>query len=197
MFYARYIVLKVGKKEVPFILSDADGLGWERPRGNTRPYRQKVLGAGFVTWKASDPDSVVCFGSGKMSLDAVRGTTRLVDSRGVTDAALVRALLAQPLNYVILRLDGQDLPIFAPQVCDHEDMVLEYQVYPSRCAVSAGVVDFGHGDKGPLRCCGEAVFLGRPNFSRPSRCALDEAFLTAHLVKHMDNPGPGRAYRLF
>jgi hypothetical protein len=197
MFYARYVVLQVGKKEVPFLLSDADVHGWERPRGNTRPYRQKVLGAGFVTWEAGDPDSVVCFGSGKMSLDPARGTTRMVDSRGAVDAVLIRSLLAQPLNYVLLRLDSTELPIFSPQAQDHEDMVLGYQVYPSRCAVSAGVVDFGHTDKGPLRCYGEGVFIGRPNFSRPSRGAKDEAFLSAHLVKHTDNPEPARAYRLF
>jgi hypothetical protein len=197
MFYARYVVLQVGKKEVPFLISDADVHGWEHPRGHTKPYRQKVLGAGFVTWQAADPGSVVCFGSGKMSLDAVRGTTRMVDSRGVVDAALIHALLAQPLNYVILCLDGNDLPIFAPQASDHEDMVLEYQVRPSRCAVSAGVVDFGHADKRHLHCYGEGVFTGRPNFSRPSRGAEDEVFLSAHLVKHMENPGPARAYRLF
>jgi hypothetical protein len=197
MFYARYIVLQVGNKEVPFILSDADVHGWERPRGNTMPYRQKVLGAGFVTWLEGDPTSVVCFGSGKMSVDALRGTTRMVDSRGVVDAALVQELLAQPLNYVILRLGSKDLPIFGAQSLDHEGMVLRYQVYPSRHAVSAGEVDFGHATAQPVRCYGKGAFIPRPGFACSSRGEKDVAFLKAHLVKHVENPEPSRAYRLF
>jgi hypothetical protein len=197
MFYARYIVLQVGKKEVPFLLSDADGLGWERPLGNSWPRQQNVLGAGFVTWEDADPTSVVCFGSGKLSVDITRSKTRMVESRGATDTELVKALLAQPLKYVVLRLNGKDLPIFAEPNLDHETMVLRYQVYPSRHAVSAGEVDFGHASKQSMSCYGEGVFIGSPAFKRPSRGTEDAAFLRNHLVKHTDNAGPGRAYRLF
>lgn len=197
MFYARYIVLQIGKKEVPFLLSDSDTHGWERPRGNTMPYRQKVLGAGYVTWKEGDAASVLCFGAGKMSLDSSRGTTRMVASRGEVDTALIQALLAQPLKYVILRFDRYDLPIFGNQSCDHEGMVLTYQVYPSRHAVSAGEVDFGFSSKAAMRCFGEGVFIGRPPFSRPSRGAEDEAFFKTQLVKQTDDPVPPRSFPLF
>lgn len=196
MFYARYIVLQFGTKEVPFILSDADTHGWERPRGNTMPYPQKVLGGGFVTWEEGDLASVVCFGSAEMSVDALRGTTRMVDSRGEIDTALVKALLAQPLKYVILNLSGKNLPIFSAQD-DHDDMVLKYQVYPSRHAVCAGEVDFGLAAGQPMSCYGEGVFRGCPPFERPSRGAEDEAFFRTNLVKLTDNPIPPRAYRLF
>jgi hypothetical protein len=197
MFYARYVVLQFGKKEVPFLISDADNHGWERPRGNTRPFPNKVLGAGFVTWKEGDPDSVVCFGSGKMSLDALRGTTRMVDSRKEVDAALIQALLSKPLNYVVLRLDYVDYAVLSAKEKDHEHIVLGYQVYPSKCAVSAGEVDFGFATKEPTRCYGEGVFIGRPAIVRPSRGAEDVAFMSSHLVKHKENPVPSRAYRLF
>lgn len=197
MFYTRYLVLQIGKKEVPFLLSDSDTHGWERPRGNTLPYPDKVLGAGFVTWKEGDAASVACFGAGKMSLDGYRGTTRMVDSRGEVDAALIQTLLAQPLKYVILRLSGRDLPIFGDQSRDHEGMVLTYQVYPSRHAVSAGEVDFGFANKQAMRCFGEGVFIGRPPFSRPSRGATDEAFFKEQLVKHTEDPNPPRSYPLY
>ena len=201
MFYARYIVLQVGKKEVPFLLSDSDVHGWERPRGNTMPYREKVLGAGFVTWNESDAASVRCFGAATMSLDSSRGTTRQVASRGEVDTALIQALLAQPLKYVILRLSGTDLPILGKQTSyqddDHDGMVLTYQVYPAKCAVSAGEIDFGHGDKKPTRCYGDVTFRGYPPVPRPSRGAVDEAFFRAQLVRQMDDPQPPRSYRVF
>jgi hypothetical protein len=69
----------------------------------------KVLGAGFVTWEEGDPTSVVCFGNGKLSVDITRSNTRMVESRGATDTELVKALLAQPLKYVVLRVNGKDL----------------------------------------------------------------------------------------
>lgn len=47
-----------------------------------------------------------------------------------------------------------------------------------------------------MSCYGQA-FIGRPNFTRPSRGDEDVAFLKAHLVKHTDNPGPGVATPLF
>lgn len=132
-----------------------------------------------------------------MSLDSLRGTTREVNSRKEVDAALIQALLSKPLNYVVLRLDYVDYAVLSSKDKDHERIVLGYQVYPSKCAVSAGEVDFGFATKETTRCYGEGIFLGFKPIVRPSRGAEDVAFMSKHLVKHMDNPEPPRSYRLF
>jgi len=155
--FAKYVVLKVNGKAVPYIVSPNE-VTWDRPVDSEEVPMRQVLGAGFITWTEGKPEELSCFGEGffHRSISSTRKTIR--KSRGEEDAALFREMLSKPVGYVVLRLDGMLRPIIVYPHDNHDDAVLRYQVYPHRHVVSAGMVDFGlaTGKKG--RCSGSFHF---------------------------------------
>ena len=160
--FAKYVVMKVNGKVVPYIVSPME-VTWDRLVDSEEVDMRKVLGAGFITWTEGNSDEITCFGEGffHRSINSTRKTIR--KSRGEEDAALFKELLSKPLGYVVLNLNGMHRPIIVYPHDNHDDAVLRYQVYAHRHVVSAGMVDFGMTTGKKARCSGSFHFESKFN----------------------------------
>lgn len=187
--FAKYVVVNINGVPTPIIVPPSD-VNWDRPIMNRDGVSVKsVLGAGELNWTTGPNPSVTCSGSGvfiDMRSKDFEGRIH-VESRGDVDAALFRELLSKPIGYVILRLDRNIRPMFVPLGDTHDRAVLRYQVYPKKCVIGAGMVDFGF-DTGSPECSGHGVF---DNYNHPftnesyawskhSQGAVDLATLEEH-----------------
>lgn len=152
--FAKYVVALIEGKVVPCLLSPT--MGWDQPPVNLREVEQ-ILGAGFITWSGGEAAQVTCFGKGTFS-NWSTGELSTHESRGDVDAEIFRELLSQPVPYIVLKLSGQERPVFVKPGDTPDRAVARYQVYASRTVVSAGMVDFGIGRASASVCSGEETF---------------------------------------
>lgn len=183
--FAKYVVLKLKGKAVPILVSPSCSHGWDRPKGESEVDMSKVLGAGFITWNEGSSD-VACFGEGVFHVGCHPFTRKVRRaSRGEVDTALFRELLSRPIRYVVLNLDHAVRVTFVRDSDDHARPVLRYQVYASRCVVSAGVVDFGLTTGKSAVCSGSAEFdrESRKPFVSESRGNVDLKLMQDYFVE--------------
>ena len=183
--FAKYVVALVAGKIVPYLISPKNNHpSWDQPPVNLREIEQ-ILGAGFISWDGGKDAQVTCFGKGTFS-NWGTGELSTHESRGDVDAEIFRGLLSQPIPYIVLKLSGQERPVFVQPGDTPDRAVARYQVYASRAVVSAGLVDFGLGTATASTCFGEETFnkvhgyVCAATFTSKSRGGTDLALMEQH-----------------
>lgn len=184
--FAKYVVLKLDRKEVPILVSPSCPLGWTRPKDESEVDMNKVVSAGFITWDEGSPE-VTCFGEGVFEVGCHPYSRRVRRaSRNETDAALFREILSRPVRYVVLNMDFSPWFVFVRDSDTHADAVLRFQLYAHRHVLSAGEIDFGMTTGKSAVCSGSAAFDAefrfRPTFISKSRGNVDVKLMRKYLV---------------
>lgn len=140
--FAKYVVLNRDDKPIPVLIPPWDANAWGRWVTQAINIRD-VLAAGEVTWGYPTPSSINCSGEAGFYRSSGSSRQTMRKNRGYIDAELVRELLSQPLEYVVLNLEGLgERPLLVTPGDSYDSVIARYQGPGKQVLVSAGLVQF-------------------------------------------------------